>query len=75
MLVCAAAAFFWLPSIGVCLLLLLPLIADGFIQLKTTYESTNFRRVVTGFLFGYGFFSLFLISSIAAFQFGYHLFP
>lgn len=73
MLVCAAAAFFWLPSVFAACLMLLPLIADGFLQLKTAYESTNFRRVVTGFLFGYGLFSLFLLSSIAAFQFGYHL--
>lgn len=34
------------------ILLSLPLILDGFIQLFTKYESNNFKRVVTGFLFG-----------------------
>lgn len=73
MLLCTAVSFFWLPPVSAAVLLLVPLIADGFVQLKTAYESTNLRRVVTGFLFGYGLVSLFLISSIAAFQFGYHL--
>lgn len=71
-LVCCAYSFFRLPSAGTALLLLLPLIIDGFVQLKTTYESTNPRRAVTGFLFGYGLCALFLISSIYAFQLGYH---
>lgn len=66
-------SFFWLPTVPVAVLLLLPLVADGFLQLKTKYESTNLRRVVTGFLFGYALLALFLISSKAAFLFGYHL--
>lgn len=37
------------------ILLSLPLILDGFIQLLTKYESNNFKRVVTGFLFGIAF--------------------
>ena len=75
MLLCAAVSFFWLPSPLAAALLLIPLILDGFIQLKTVYESTNLRRVVTGFLFGYGLVSLFVISSIAAFRFGFNLLP
>lgn len=54
-------------------LMLVPLIADGLIQLLTAYESTNIRRLVTGILFGYGLFSLFLISYIATVRFGYNL--
>ena len=35
-------------------LLCLPLIADGFLQLLTSYESTNMKRVLTGIPFGLG---------------------
>lgn len=70
---CIVCGFFWLPSVPVAILLMLPLIADGFIQLKTSYESTNLRRVVTGFLFGFALCALFIISSAAAYHFGYHL--
>lgn len=53
--------------------LLIPLVADGFIQLLTPYESTNPRRFVTGLAFGYGFLALFLYSCLAAYRFGYSL--
>ena len=66
-------SFFWLPSVPLAVILLLPMIIDGFLQLKTAYESTNLRRVITGFLFGFGLLALFFISTAAAFQFGYHL--
>ena len=36
------------------MLLCLPLIADGFLQLLTSYESTNLKRVLTGIPFGLG---------------------
>ena len=39
---------------GVGLLLCLPLILDGFLQLLTPYESTNVKRVLTGVPFGFG---------------------
>lgn len=32
---------------------MLPLLIDGYVQLKTSYESTNPRRLITGLLFGY----------------------
>lgn len=64
------SCFFFRPSVMISILLMLPMIADGLIQLKTAYESTNIKRFITGFLFGYGFFNLFIISSIAAFKFG-----
>ena len=42
----------------ICLALLLPLMVDGLLQLKTCYFSTNRRRFLTGFLFGLGMVSL-----------------
>lgn len=36
------------------LLLTIPMLTDGFIQLKTKYISNNRRRLITGFLFGLG---------------------
>jgi uncharacterized membrane protein len=36
------------------MVLCLPLIADGFLQLLTSYESTNWKRVLTGIPFGLG---------------------
>ena len=39
---------------GVGVLLCAPLLFDGFLQLLTAYESTNFKRVLTGIPFGLG---------------------
>ena len=72
-IIAAVLAFFRLPPAWCAALLLVPLIADGLAQLLTVYESTNIRRMVTGILFGYGLFSLFLISYIATVRFGYRL--
>ena len=47
------------------LLLCAPLIADGFLQLLTPYESTNFKRVLTGVPFGFGL-GILLCSMFAA---------
>ena len=35
------------------LIFCLPLVIDGGIQLKTSYESTNFKRFLTGFMYGF----------------------
>lgn len=72
-LVSMVSSFFFLPPAAVAVLLMLPMIADGLIQLKTPYESTNPRRLVTGFLFGYALFALFAITTVAAFRFGVSL--
>ncbi|MBM6723279.1 DUF2085 domain-containing protein [Pseudoflavonifractor phocaeensis] len=40
--------------ISVCTFLIIPLVADGFRQQFTDYESTNIRRLVTGLFFGFG---------------------
>lgn len=47
--------FFGIPEWYISLILMIPMVADGFLQLLTGYESTNLRRFVTGFLFGWGF--------------------
>ena len=33
---------------------MVPLVVDGTVQLLTNYESNNYRRLITGFLFGIG---------------------
>ena len=63
--------FFWRPAVWLALVLLVPMIADGFIQLRTPYESTNPRRFFTGLLFGYGMTALVVMSLIATTRLGY----
>lgn len=45
--------FTYVPSLYLCLAIAIPMIVDGFTQLRTSYESTNNRRLITGLLFGY----------------------
>lgn len=54
------------------ILMLIPLIIDGTVQALTSYESNNYRRLITGALFGYALTSLVLISLIALFMWGYN---
>lgn len=61
------------PNWIVALCMLLPLCIDGFTQSLTKYESNNFKRVVTGAVFGYGLAVLFFISSGVAFRYGLEL--
>ena len=50
-MICAIFGCYFLINIHICVwvALLCPLIIDGVIQAKTKYESTNTRRVITGF--------------------------
>lgn len=64
------SCFFFRLSVWISLLLLIPMIVDGTIQMKTAYESNNRRRFFTGFLFGYGLAMLFVITSIKTFVLG-----
>lgn len=64
--------FFRLPA-WLSALLMLPLCVDGLVQLKTSYESTNIKRLVTGICFGYGAFMLFALSVMFVFQYGHSL--
>ena len=46
------AVCFGCPDFWVVLLLMIPMLFDGFLQLLTRYESGNYRRLFTGILFG-----------------------
>lgn len=39
----------------ICVVLMFPLIIDGIIQYFTKYESTNYKRFITGMLFGFSY--------------------
>ncbi len=43
------------PRFWIVILMMMPLVIDGFIQRLTTYESNNMRRLLTGILFGIAF--------------------
>lgn len=62
---------FFNPNVLIDIFLMLPLIIDGFIQLKTVYESNNIKRLITGILFGYGLCNLFIKSIIFTLSCGY----
>ena len=64
------SCLFFRLSVIISILLLLPMVIDGFVQMFTYYESNNCRRFITGVMFGYGLFMLFAISTIATFKFG-----
>ena len=49
---------------------LVPLVADGLVQMCTAYESRNYRRLWTGILFGYGLTALFFLSTAWVFHQG-----
>ncbi len=73
MLGCILSSFFFLPTPCAAVVLMIPMVFDGFLQLLTRYESTNSRRLITGILFGYALMALILLSSIAVFWYGYNL--
>ena len=62
--------FLYRLPVTAAIFLLLPMIVDGFVQALTSYNSTNARRFITGFMFGFGICTLFVISTMAALQFG-----
>ena len=64
---------FFSVSGWVALILMLPMLFDGFLQSLTKYESNNIKRCITGFLFGYGIITLFIISSLWVMSKGYTL--
>ena len=73
MLAGVVCCFAFRPPVWICILLMLPMIADGLIQRLTTYESTNVKRVITGALFGYALVSFVVVTLIATFQLGVQL--
>lgn len=54
-----AILFGW-PRFSIVALLMLPMVFDGFLQLLTSYESGNIRRLLTGILFGVAFVFFFI---------------
>ena len=72
-LLAACTAWLWTPPVWLQLVLVVPLVADGFLQLLTRYESTNPRRFVTGVLFGFSLVHLFVTTSVALMRFGISL--
>lgn len=62
-----------LPSFPMGVLMMMPLIVDGTVQMRTSYESTNIRRFLTGILFGYGLPSAMIRSMIFSYHLGYGL--
>ena len=73
MIVSLFSCFFFRISVIAAVLIMLPMIIDGVIQMFTSYESNNRRRFLTGFLFGYGFMMLIGISTVFAFEYGVSL--
>lgn len=69
-LACFLRCFFGLPGWQACAVLLIPMLLDGFTQLLTAYESTNPRRFVTGFCFGWGAWGLIALGTTAMFRLG-----
>lgn len=61
---------FYNPSIIFNIFIMLPMLIDGFLQLKTKYESNNIKRLITGLLFGYGLCNLFIKSIVFTFSLG-----
>jgi len=64
------AIWFFRPPYWVMAVIMLPMIADGLIQGLTKYESTNWRRLITGILFGFGITMIALMFCIFVFKMG-----
>lgn len=64
------AVWFLRPPYWLMAVIMLPMIADGLIQGLTKYESNNWRRLITGMLFGFGITMIMLKVFIAAFNYG-----
>lgn len=61
---------FYKPSFYFSLIIMIPMLLDGFIQLLTKYESNNTKRLITGILFGYALCNIFIMSVIFAYKSG-----
>lgn len=51
--VSAIVGIFVIPPLYISVILLVPLLIDGFVQLYTKYVSNNLKRSITGVCFGY----------------------
>ena len=73
MVLAVVSLWFYLPPLWLVLVIMVPMVADGFLQLKTRYESTNFRRLVTGLPFGYSLVALLVLFTRGLYNFGFWL--
>ena len=64
------AIWFLRPPYWLMAVFMLPMTADGLIQAFSKYESTNWRRLITGILFGFGITMIVLMFWIAVFRYG-----
>ena len=69
-LIAAVSLWFYRPSFWLTILLMIPMIIDGVLQLKTSYESNNLRRFFTGILFCYGIIAFIVVCDIWAYHLG-----
>ena len=70
MIACLVLFWFWKPTLTQSLIMMLPLLIDGFVQLLTKYESTNIKRLVTGIMFGIAFPSFIIQTNSIAYNYG-----
>lgn len=73
MVLFGTTAWFVTPPAQVLLLLCIPLVVDGCVQLATSYESRNIRRLATGILFGYAIVGIAWALLVSGFRFGREL--
>lgn len=69
-LLAVVSLWFYRPPFVLAVLLMIPMIVDGILQLKTAYESRNIIRCITGLLFCYGFISFWVIGEIFSYGLG-----
>lgn len=62
--------FFIKLNIVIYVILMIPLIIDGTVQMFTKYESNNTKRFITGVLFGYSLVSIHIISMVYVYNLG-----
>ncbi|MDE6475362.1 MAG: DUF2085 domain-containing protein [Erysipelotrichaceae bacterium] len=62
---------FYSPNLLVNILIMIPMLFDGLLQLLTKYESNNIKRLITGILFGYALYNLFIMSIGYVWKLGY----
>ena len=55
------------------IIMMLPMVTDGFVQLKTAYVSNNVRRLWTGMLFGYALVTLLFMSTAYVYELGHEI--
>lgn len=65
--------FIPLPSLWLGGIMLIPMLVDGFLQRLTSYESKNWKRFITGLLFGVGFCGIFAKSTVWLFHIGMNI--